>query len=302
MTGLTDFITNEHWSDIATIWYVLVDDAYRKLENHFGKWRKRGTPPVFSDSEVITVGLLIDTFFDGHEEKGLCFIRQFQHPLFPKLLPNGQFNYRRRLLGPIMEQIRRLLVATWGLISPDDQLALVDSAPIPVCTYKRSSRNTNFVGPEYFGKMYTRAARLFGLRLHLNVSAEQVVASWLLAPASHHDSQLMWPLFEEQQQLVILGDGAYVSPIEHSRLLSKREIKVYAPPRRDSQHPWPSEFKQLAMKVRRRVETAISVLSSVFKVEQIGSRSTDGLVTRVSTRILAYTLCFITNLILDGAV
>lgn len=200
-----------------------------------------------------------------------------------------------------MEQIRRLLIASWDLIGPHDQLRLVDSAPIPVCTYKRASRNINFAGPEYFGKMYTRAARLFGLRLHLNVSAEQVVGSWLLAPAVYHDSQLLWPLYEEQRHLVVLGDGAYVSPLAQSRLLSKREIKLYAPPRRDTKHPWPTEFKQVVLQVRWRVETTISVLSTVFKVEQVGSRSTDGLVVRVSTRILAYTLCFITNFILDGA-
>ncbi len=301
MIGLTDFITKEHWSDIATIWYVLVDDGYRSLEKHFGKWRKRGPQPDFSDSEVITVSLLIDTFFDGHEEKGLSFIRQFQHYLFPKLLPNGQFNYRRRLLGPIIEQIRRLLTFSWGLISPDDELRLVDSAPVPVCTYKRARQNANFSGPEYFGKMYTRAARLFGFRLHLSVTAEQVVGNWLLAPAAYHDSQLMWPLFDEQGQLVLLGDGAYISPIEYSRLALKRDIKVYAPPRRDSRQPWPSEFKQVVLKLRRRVETSLSVLSTVFKIEQVGSRSSDGLIVRVATRILAYTLCFITNFILDGA-
>ena len=301
MTGLTDFITDQPWSDIATIWYVLVDDAYNVLEKHFGKWRKRGTPPAFSDSEVITVSLLIDTFFDGHEEKGLSFIRQFQHFLFPKLLPNGQFNYRRRLLGPIIEQIRRWLTFSWGLIQPDDELRLVDSAPVPVCTYKRARQNSNFAGSEYFGKMYTRAARLFGFRLHLSVTADQVVGSWLLAPAAHHDSQLMWPLFDDQHHLMLLADGAYISPLEQSRLAVKRGIKVYAPPRRDSKQPWPKEFKQIAMKLRRRVETSLSVLSTVFKVEQVGSRSSDGLVTRVATRILAYTLCFITNFILDGA-
>src|SRR5436190_16710293 len=107
MTGLTDFITEERWSDIATVWYVLIDDAYRVLENHFGAWRKRGPKPVFSDSEVITVSLLIDTYFSGNEELGLAMIRQWGADLFARLLPNGQFNYRRRLLGPIMEQIRR---------------------------------------------------------------------------------------------------------------------------------------------------------------------------------------------------
>lgn len=47
--------------DVFLIWYVLVDSAYQSLEQQYGEWRQSGPPPVFSDSEVITVALIIDT-------------------------------------------------------------------------------------------------------------------------------------------------------------------------------------------------------------------------------------------------
>jgi len=81
------------------IWFVLVDDAYQELEKRYGAWRQRGPGPEFSDSEVITVALLIDTFFHGHEALGLAFLRQYQGDLFPKLPSNGHFNERRTPLG-----------------------------------------------------------------------------------------------------------------------------------------------------------------------------------------------------------
>lgn len=301
MTGVTNFITTTLWSDIATIWFVLIDDAYTALENHFGQWRRRGPRPSFTDSEVITVSLLIDTFFDGNEEKGLKMLRQFGPGLFPKLLPNGQFNYRRRLLGPIMEQIRRYLSLNWGLIEQVDELRIVDSAPVPVCTYKRANRNTNFVGGQYFGKMYSQAGLLCGFRLHLTVTDQQMIDTWLLAPAAHHDTQLLWDLSDEEMGLWLLGDGAYKSPIEHAKLRDKRGHRVFAPPRRDSKQPWPKAFNKLFKRIRRRVETVLSVLTTVFKIKTPGSRSRDGLVVRTSTRILAYSLCFITTAILNGA-
>ena len=61
MTGRTDFITEAKWEDILTIWPVRVDDAYQALEARYGPWRRRGPQPAFSDSEVITVSLMIDT-------------------------------------------------------------------------------------------------------------------------------------------------------------------------------------------------------------------------------------------------
>jgi hypothetical protein len=60
MKGLTDYITERPWGDIITTWYVLVDDAYQRLIAQRGATlRLRGPAPIFSDSEVITVSLII---------------------------------------------------------------------------------------------------------------------------------------------------------------------------------------------------------------------------------------------------
>ncbi|HEX9988016.1 MAG TPA: hypothetical protein VGE45_05990 [Chloroflexia bacterium] len=111
MTGVTDFITHYRWQDIFTVWFVLVDDAYLMLQQQFGEWRTRGPRPLFSDSEVITVALITDTFFGGDEAKTLSFVRQYHLDMIPDLPAPGQFNQRRRALVMITEQIRRLFVA-----------------------------------------------------------------------------------------------------------------------------------------------------------------------------------------------
>ncbi len=76
MHGLTDYITTQPWVDIFTTWYVLVDDAYQALLTQVGRLRQRGPAPTFADSEVITIALIADTFFHGHEELCLSFMRQ----------------------------------------------------------------------------------------------------------------------------------------------------------------------------------------------------------------------------------
>jgi hypothetical protein len=302
MTGLTDFITMGNWEDIFTIWFYVIDDAYQALQRKFGPWRKRGPLPSFSDSEVIAIALIIETFFHGHEDLGLAFVRQYHLDLFPKLLPNGQFNERRRTLGLIIEQIRRYLNASWGLIASDDALRIVDSAPIPVCTYMRASRNQTVCGNEYFSVMTTRGAKLFGLRLSITVNSDQVVDQWLLAPAGPHDNKVMGTFFSEMSDLFVLGDGAYHDPGEAQRLLHSRNITLQALPRKDATCPLPKMFRQWASRMRRRVETAFSVLVTVFGIEKLGSRSLSGLIARVATRLLAYNLCFITSFLLSQPV
>jgi hypothetical protein len=295
MAGRTDFITQARWSDIILVWYCLVDDAYKQLEGYFGPWRQRGPAPVFTDSEVITVALVIDTFFGGHEALGLSFLRQYHAALFPHLPAEGHFNERRARLGPLIDQVRRSITHQAGVLPAQDRLRLIDSAPIFVNTYARGSESATLAGPAYFGIAKSHGANLFGLRLGLTTTLDQVVDDWMLAPASYHDSVTLPALLEEETSLQVLGDGAYHRPLSEAVLAEKQNIQVFAPPRKDSHTPWPDALRQTVTRLRRNIETALSILAVVFHVERPNARSLHGLVCRISTRILAYTLCFLTD-------
>jgi hypothetical protein len=296
MLGLTDFITDAAWKDIFTVWFVEIDDAYVALEGHFGPWRTRGPQPTFHDSEVITVALIIETFFHGHEALGLSFLRQYHHDLFPALPANGQFNTRRRQLGPLIEQLRRYLSHRWGLLDPDDHLRIGDSAPIPVCTYTRAKQNSTLQGDQYFGVMPSRKAKLFGLRLQVTATTDQVVDEWWLVPAATHDSKA--GMGEGVDDQILLADGAYHDPLTGTVQRARHNVDVWAVPRQDSRTPWPAPFRAWVTRLRRRIETVLSVLVTVFDLERPGSRSLDGLFARIATRMLAYTMCFITRALL----
>lgn len=298
MTGLTDFITEAKWSDVFTVWFVVVDDAYELLQRRLGKCRVSGPTPSFSDSEVITLALIIDTYFGGHEERALSFVRQYHLDMFPRLLPNGQFNHRRRMMCRITEVIRRHIIQEYGLISPHDKVRLLDSAPLPACTYTRGKDNQTFAGSEFFGRCSSKGTKFFGMRLHITTTIDMVVDEWLLVPAAMHDSQVVPAILQNAEQITGLADGAFNNPLAMQVLERKRGTKLWAVPRRDSRKPWPKAFRKLVSKTRRLVETALSVLSVVFKIEHLGSRSLDGFISRVATRILAHTLCFITPALL----
>jgi hypothetical protein len=272
------------------------------------RWRTRGPKPLFSDSEVITIALITDTFFSGDEHKTLSFIRQYHLDMFPLLLANGPFNHRRRALLLVTEQVRRLLLVQWELLPQGDLYRLTDSAPIPVCTYTRAKLNKTISQDRhlYFGYTPARKAKLFGFRLHLGTSTQQVVDNWLLAPASMHDSQVNG-LYEGEEAgalagLRVLADGAFNNPGWKAWLRHKHgtDLHVWALPRKDTRKPWPAQFRRIVARVRRRVETALSVLQTVFNIEQPRSRSLSGLVCRIATRMLAYTLCFITTYLLPS--
>ena len=63
--------------------------------------------PSFSDSEVITLSLISETFFQGHEDVAYAFVAQYHRDLFPKLIDLDRFNVRRRELIAVIEAIRQ---------------------------------------------------------------------------------------------------------------------------------------------------------------------------------------------------
>lgn len=291
MNGLTDYITQRPWTDTITTWYVLVDDAYQRLITQRGRpLRRSGPEPSFSDSEVITVGLIIETFFQGHEEVGYAFVSQYLRDLFPRLPDLDRFNVRRRELIAVIEAIRRDLRDQ--KLDRADRVRLVDSAPLTLMTYPRGARCRSVVGNQYFGVVTSKKSKVFGLRLHLTTSTDQLIDEWLLAPASVLDPKALRALVENCQDLTLIGDKIYNDVDLEAHLWQTRRILLMPLRKKNQKQQWPDAVRRALGRVRHRVETVFSVLTTTFNVARPRGRSLAGHVVRIATCILAHTLSF----------
>ncbi len=291
MNGLTNYITEWHWNDIITTWYVLVDDMYQVIIKNLSEpLRSRGPVPRMSDSEVITVSLIIETFFQGHEEVGYAFVVQYLSEMFPDLLNLDHFNVRRRQLIAMMEQIRRLLRDQ--KLDSTNPFRIADSAPITLMTYTRGKRSQSAIGSDYFGVITSKKAKFFGLRLHATVTDEQLIDEWMVAPASVHDKTALDTLLLESRDLVIFGDKAYNDQELEDRLWNKRRIQLLPLRRRNQQDQWDEPIRKAIGKIRHRVETVFSTLTTTFNIQRLRGRSLQGHIVRITTCILAHTLSF----------
>lgn len=292
MNGLTNYITQQPWTDTITAWYVLVDDAYQRVVARRGRpWRASGPEPEVSDSEVITVALIIEALFQGHEEVGYAFVQQYLRDLFPRLLDLDRFNARRRDLLVVIEAIRRDLRDQ--VLDRTDPIRLVDSAPISLMTYTRGARCKSVVGSEYFGVVTSKKGKVFGLRLHTTVTVNQLIDDWCLAPASYLDPKVLDALLLERRDLVLIGDKLFNDAELEERLWRKRRIQLLPLRKDNQQQQWPPAVRRALGYVRPRVETVFSTLTTVFNIQRPRGRSLVGHVVRVATCILAHTLSFL---------
>ncbi len=291
MNGLTDYITEQPWTDTITTWYVLVNDSYRRVIARLGRpLRVSGPEPIFSDSEVITVSLIIDTYFQGKEEVGYAFVSQFLRDMFPCLLDLDRFNVRRRELIGVIEAVRRDL--RQKKIDSTDPVRLVDSAPVTLMTYSRGAHSQSVVGNEFFGVVSSKKGKFFGLRLHVTVTVGHLIDDWMLAPASTPDPKALDELVLNRRDLVLVGDKIYNDAELEERLWRKRRIQLLPLRKENQKNQWPDATRRILGRIRHRVETVFSTLTTVFNVERPGGRSLAGHVVRVATCILAHTLSF----------
>ena len=292
MNGMTDYITQQPWADTITAWYVLVDDAYQRLiSQRGGRLRASGPEPTFSDSEVITVSLIIETYFQGHEEVGYAFVTQYLGEMFPNLIDLDRFNVRRRELIAVIEAIRRY----WRdqQLDPNDRLRLVDSAPITLMTYPRGARCRSVVGNQYFGVVTSKKGKVFGLRLHLTTTVDQLIDEWLLAPAAVLDPKALEALLQDCQDLTLIGDKIYNDADLEAQLWRTRRILLLPLRKANQKQQWPADIRRILGRVRHRVETVFSVLTTTFNIGRPRGRSLAGHVVRIATCILAHTLSFL---------
>jgi hypothetical protein len=301
MKGLTNYITECLWVDILIATFVLVDDAHQKLNRCFVPNRKHtpGGGPTFSDSEVIAISLFGEMVFTGAEDKTLHFIRQYHLDLFPQLPDNSRFNRRKRCLVETMEAIRCYLRDCWQASHPQPQdvahLRLVDSAPVPICTYTRGSRCQSVPidwRDEWFGVCASKKTKFFGARCHITTTLDQMIDTWLLAPGSYDDRKPLVSLLEERQGLGVIGDKGYVGADLEDRLWEVGDHLLLALKRKNQKIQWPAGIQKLLGKLRHSVETAFSVLTTVFHLDKPGSRSFSGFLVRMTTKILAHTVSY----------
>jgi hypothetical protein len=301
MKGHTDYITTSTWQAILTVTLVLIDDECQALGEQFLPRRQYAPSgePHFHDSEVITLALFGEMVFAGDEAKLLHFIRQYHLDLFPHLVDNSRFNRRRQALAAQMEAIRCRLRDRWRATHPlaaeESPLRLVDSAPIPICTYTRGRRCQSIPiewRDEWFGVCASKKSKFFGPRCHMTVMLDQMVDSWLLAPGSYEDRKPLIALLEERQGLGLISDKGYVSEELEERLWETGEHLLLCLKRQNQHEQWPDGIQPILGRLRHGIETAFSVLTTVFALASPRSRSLSGLIARITTKILAHTLSF----------
>ncbi len=260
-------------------------------EAHFpnAEARRPGPMPKRPDSDILTLAWLLEYIGADTEHSGYERLKVELKTLFPSLPERSWFNRRRRNLLARSEVLRETLRDYF----PKTDVFIVDSFPIPVCDFKRAETSkSDFKWADATGTIATYGmcaskslGKFFGFRGHLITTADGLPVDVAIASANIDDREVLPVLSERGQYPILLADKGYVSQDLQDELLETQETCLLPTLRRNQKTQYPETFRQLQVRLRRRIETTISQLTSQFGISRLRARGHWGLQTRMSNKV-----------------
>jgi hypothetical protein len=206
------------------------------------------------------------------------------------------FNDCRKKIRDLCGNIRKRIA---DVINGGKDYFCIDSKPIEVCRLARARRCKMGIG-DYskapsFGFCASQNAYCFGYRLHAICGLNEGIHSYNLTKASVHDINYLQNLKQLYHDCDIFGDRSYIGREIQLDLFETAKIRLECPHRLNLKD-WEPQFISFA-KTRKRIETVFSQLNDQFMLIRNYAKDTQGLFTRIISKISALTvLQYINNL------
>jgi len=275
-------------TELLTVIFVLVDDWYQTQGVQYLKG-KPGPKPEFSDSEVITLVLVMDYIPFPSETQFLAFMRANYLSLFPRLLDQSQFNRRSRALRLLVEELRRSWLIQMGVCQRTQ--FIVDTKPVPVVNVKRSNRHSDFAGSASYGHSVSRNMKYFGYKLVAITTLDGIPVVYELVPAHTDERAAAETVLYNLSGCDILGDKGFVGHRWQTKIYERTGNRIWTPKRRNQHQQNRVEFDRWLISVRQRIEGVFHELTNTGRdLEGLLAKTVIGLTTRVIAKLTSHVL------------
>ena len=272
--------------------YCLVCEHYQAvIAEH--PLRRRGFPPALTDEEVITIEICGEYFGLCQDEDIFDYFRSHYQHFFPQLRQRIGFVRQAANLWAIKAMIQQRLTQISGQVTDDVQI--IDTIPLPVCTYTRSQRDRCFKPDADYGYCAAKDLHYYGFKLGLRISRAGMIIHYPLLPARPHDSQLLDDLIAGFEG-VVPADKAFVDGFRRENLARKRHIELVVPARKGMKTALPKWIMKTCSHWRKLVETVGSHLTERYHIAKTHAHDLWHYQHRLIRKVLSHTVCVFINL------
>lgn len=256
------------------------------LVNEHGNIPRPGVVPRFSDLEVVSLSLTSI----GLDSESYLFakLREYSKEI-PHLISRRQFNDRRKFTVNLCKEIRQRIVAR---IDGGEEFFCIDSKPIEICRIARAKRckvgKNDYKRAPAFGYCASQKFYYYGYKLHAVCGLNGVIHFFDLTKANVHDIHYLQDVKYDYKDCTLLGDKGYIGAEVQLDLFETANIKLEVPYRLNQKKRKPA-FIPFA-KAGKRIETLFSQMCDQFIMIRNYAKDTNGIFTRIVSKISALTV------------
>jgi hypothetical protein len=272
--------------------YCLVVETYKMVtEKH--PVRRGGFSPALTDQEVITMEIC-GAYFKLQTDKDLFdYFHSHYQEFFPNLKDRSSFVRQAANLWQVKTALWKLLLQQSE--QQHHPVQVIDTLPLPVCTYTRSIRDRCFKLLADYGHCAAKKLDYYGFKLGLRVSAMGMITHFPLLNARAHDVNHTNALVEGFSGLCP-ADKGFIDPFRQPLLLDRYGVKIVTPARSNMKEEHPKAVRKFCSRIRKIIETVGSHLTERFAVEKIRVHDLWHFQHRLIRKVLAHTVVVFLNL------
>lgn len=276
------------FESLLVIVFVLVDDWYKSSKKSL-KSKSPGVKPEMSNSEIMTLALMMDYLPFPVLSQYLGFIRANYGKWFPNLLERSQFNRRLRKLGAEIEILRRMWVQQLG--SGDEKSFMIDTKPIPVVGYRRSKKHSDFDGSASYGYCAARKMKYFGYKLVVLSTLGRIPVAYELVPANTDERKAVEGVLQMVRGSDIYGDKGFIGQHWQSEVTLSTGNRIWTIQRENQHQKVSPDLKRLISKVRQPIEGVFNEIQNTGRnPERLLNKTVQGLATHMAIKMTSHTL------------
>nr|WP_269047189.1 IS982 family transposase [Paenarthrobacter sp. Z7-10] len=213
--------------------------------------------------------------------------------MFPYLPGQSGYNKRLRRLGPAMNWLIGMLGQRSGICS--DDVWIVDSTPVECARSRETVKRSDLAGWAEDGYCASHSRYFWGLRLHLVCTLHGLPVGYALTGAKADERQIfldvlagtptMAAVREDGQKQTVIADKNYFGH-DFEATLEKAGLELLRPARKGEK---PRAGSRFFKPLRQIIESINDTLKGQLDLEQHGGRKPDGVIVRITQRLLAMT-------------
>jgi len=196
-------------------------------------------------------------------------------------------------LWQVKVELWRVLVMESG--QQEDPIQVIDTVPLPVCTYTRSVRDRCFKTLADYGHCAAKKLDYYGFKLGLRVSSTGMITHFPLLNARAHDVNHTNALVEGFNGLCP-ADKGFLDPFRQPLLFDRYGMRIITPARSNMKGEHPRPLRKFCSRIRKIVETVGSHLTERFAVTRIRVHDLWHFQHRLIRKVLSHTVMVFLNL------